>query len=110
MAGEPAYSLSRDQGGGDDRRRLKARRPAAMQEIQVVTVLIVVLAVPFLAEAMRRGLGRALGAMAVMGAWLGVTVSGIRRATDQFEAGEAVRDYAIVMTIVLFLYFGGQEW
>ena len=38
-----------------------------MQEIQVVTVLIVLLAVPFLVEAMRRGLGRALGAMAVMG-------------------------------------------
>jgi hypothetical protein len=81
-----------------------------MKEIQVVTIVIVVLAVPFLVEAMRRGLGRALGAMAVMGAWLGVTLSGIRRANEQFEAGEAARDYAIIMTVALLLYFGSQNW
>src|SRR5262245_57301 len=86
------------------------KRGAAMTEVQVLTVVIVVLAVPFLAEAMRRGLGRALAAMAVMGTWLGVTLSGIRRVTDEWAAGEAARDYAIVMTIVLFLYFGGQHW
>jgi len=81
-----------------------------MREMQLLTLLIVLLAVPFLVEAMRAGLGRALAAMAVMGTWLGVTLAGIRKSTDPFGAGEAVRDYLIVMTIVLFLYFGGRGW
>jgi hypothetical protein len=76
-----------------------------MTEMHVLTTVIVVLAFPFLAEAMRRGLGRALAATAVMGTWLGVTLSALRRSTNPWSAGEAARDYAVVMALVLFLYF-----
>ncbi|HZW29130.1 MAG TPA: hypothetical protein VFF52_00380 [Isosphaeraceae bacterium] len=81
-----------------------------MREIHVLTGLIVVLAVPFLAEAMRRGLGRALAATAVMATWLGVTLSAIRRSANPWSAGEGARDYALVMTLVLVLYFQGRTW
>ena len=83
---------------------------AVMTEKHVLTVLIVVLAIPFLAEAMRRGLGRALAATAVMGIWLGVTLSAVRRSANPWSAGEGARDYALVMTLVLVLYFQGKTW
>jgi hypothetical protein len=79
-----------------------------MTEMHVLTVLIVVLALPFLAEAMRQGLGRALAATAVMGTWLGVTLSAIRRSSNPWSAGAAARDYALVMALVLYLYFHGK--
>jgi len=76
-----------------------------MTQTHVLTVLIVVLALPFLAEAMRRGLGRTLAATAVMATWLGVTLSAVRRSADPVSAGDGARDYALVMALVLYLYF-----
>lgn len=80
-----------------------------MTETSVLTVLIVALALAFLAESMRRGLGRALAATAVMGTWLGVTLSALRRSDTPGDAAEAARDYALIMSLVLFLYFYGKS-
>jgi hypothetical protein len=60
-----------------------------------------------LAEATRRGLGRMMSALGFMGAWLGLTAVA-SRATNQFEAAEAVRNYAVAMVALSFLYFRGK--
>jgi hypothetical protein len=85
-------------------------RVEIMTETQILTGIIVLLAVLFLAEAMRRGLGRALAALAVMGIWLGVTISSIRRSINPRATGVAARDYAIVMSLALIVYFHGNRW
>jgi hypothetical protein len=81
-----------------------------MTDPQILTALIACLSVLFIGEAMRRGIGRALAAMAVMGAWLGVTLA-VLRSFPQWEASsDAVLNYVVVMSAVLLLYFGGRSW
>ena len=70
----------------------------------LVFLVMVVLAMLLLYEAMRRGLGRMMAALAFMGAWLALTASA-SRATNQVQAGEAARNYAVVMAALSFLYF-----
>jgi hypothetical protein len=65
---------------------------------------MVILTVLFVTEASRRGIGRMLAAMGVSVAWLAVTAVALR-STNQFEAGSAARDYAIVMGVSLLAYF-----
>jgi hypothetical protein len=80
-----------------------------MTQTQVLTAIIALLAILFIGEAMRRGLGRALGAMAVMGTWLGVTLSVLRSFPDRGAGGDAVRNYVVLMSLALFLYFRGNR-
>jgi hypothetical protein len=81
-----------------------------MTQTQVLTAVIALLAILFIGEAMRRGLGRALAAMAVMGTWLGVTLSVLRTFPDRGAGGDAVRNYVVLMSLALFLYFRGDRW
>jgi hypothetical protein len=74
----------------------------------LVISLMVVVAVFVVAKASRRGFRWMLAAMAVVGAWLAVTALSLR-ATNQFQAGEAARNYAVVMAVLLFLYFVGGK-
>ena len=71
----------------------------------VVVGCMVVLGVLFVAEASRRGTGRMLAAMAVSIAWLAVTAAAAR-SSNQFEAGDAARNYAVVTAVLLLAYFG----
>jgi hypothetical protein len=74
----------------------------------LVFAVMVVLAVLLVAGAMRRGLSRMMVALALMGAWLALTASA-SRPTNQFAAGAAARNYAIVMAALAFLYFRGPS-
>lgn len=67
---------------------------------------MVVVAILFVAEAARRGAKWMLAATAVVSAWLALTALAIRDSNSS-NTGEAVRNYAVVMTPLLFAYFGG---
>jgi hypothetical protein len=80
-----------------------------MTEALNLTIFIALVAVLFIGEAMRRGLGRALAAMGVMGLWLGVTLAVLRN--DAVRGGIAsLRDYVILMSVSLLIYFRGNRW
>jgi hypothetical protein len=68
---------------------------------------MVVLSVLFVTEASRRGTGRMLASTAVSIAWLAETAAAFRSA-NQFEAGYAARNYAVVMGVALLAYFGSK--
>jgi hypothetical protein len=80
-----------------------------MTETLNLTIFIAVVSVLFIGEAMRRGLGRALAAMGVMGLWLGVTLAVLRNGAVRGGVA-ALRDYVIVMSLSLVIYFGGIRW
>jgi hypothetical protein len=85
-------------------------RGEAMTQAHVLTAIIALLAVLFIGEAMRRGLGRALAAMAVIGIWLGVTLAVLRSFPNRGASGDAVRNYVVIMSLTLFCYFRGSRW
>jgi hypothetical protein len=85
-------------------------RGEAMTPAYVLTAIIALLAVLFIGEAMRRGLGRALAAMAVIGIWLGVTLAVLRSFPNRGASGDAVRNYIVIMSLTLFCYFRGSRW
>jgi hypothetical protein len=68
---------------------------------------MVVLAVLFVTEASRRGTGPMLASTAVSIAWLAVTAAAVRSA-NQIDAGDAARNYAVVMSVALLAYFGSK--
>ncbi len=65
---------------------------------------IVVMAILFVAGASRQGIGRSLAAVAVVVAWLAVTAVAFR-SRNQYEAGYAAKNYAVVMAVFLLVYF-----
>lgn len=69
---------------------------------------MVAIVVLFVAEASRQGTGRMLAATAVGVAWLAVTAVGFRSG-NQFEAGYAARNYAVVMAVFLLIYFRAKR-
>ncbi len=69
---------------------------------------IVVMAILFVAGASRKGIGRSLAATAVGVAWLTVTALAFR-SRNQFEAGFAARNYAVVMAVFLLVYFRAKR-
>jgi hypothetical protein len=70
----------------------------------LIVAAMVTVAILFVADASRRGTARMLAATAVSIGWLALTAVALR-SVNQFTAGYAARNYAVVMTVLLLVYF-----